>query len=328
MPGGKYLNEVERTNIDLLRNLGMSNRQIASQINRSLNVVNNYFKKGANYGVKMATKGNSKLSNRQKNRIIQLASTGNFTSAQINSELGLPITKQRTSQIIKATGHFKFTKIPALKREHEVARLEWAKKHMNWTTKWSTVVFSDEKKFNLDGPDGFQFYWHDLRKESQFKFSRNFGGGSVMFWAGFSASGKTHLAKIGTRMDSKKYTDMLDDILIPFAEENMPEDFVFQQDNAAIHVSRHSLNWFTDKNITLLDHPARSPDLNPMENLWGIMARQVYEGGRQYNTTNELEVACRNAWRSIRISVLESLVKSMPNRVFQVILNKGKQIKN
>ena len=48
-------------------------------------------------------------------------------------------------------------------------------------------MFSDEKKFDLDGPDG---YWYDLRKEKQLFSKTLFGGGSVMVWGNFSASGK------------------------------------------------------------------------------------------------------------------------------------------
>ncbi|KAI8120489.1 Transposable element Tc3 transposase [Lucilia cuprina] len=65
---------------------------------------------------------------------------------------------------------------------------------MDFGDKWEKVLFSDEKKFNLDGPDGFQYYWHDLQKDKEVRMSRNFGGGSLMIWGGFSIKGKLPLA--------------------------------------------------------------------------------------------------------------------------------------
>ena len=37
-------------------------------------------------------------------------------------------------------------------------------KYINWTTEWTKVVFANEKKVNFDGPNGLNYYWHDLKK--------------------------------------------------------------------------------------------------------------------------------------------------------------------
>ena len=69
------------------------------------------------------------------------------------------------------------------------------------------------------------------------------------------------------------------------------DEWFIHQDNAAVHTARQTMAFFR--------HPACSPDLNPIENLWGWMARYDYRKGKQFVKVNELRDAIIRSWSSI-----------------------------
>ena len=69
--------------------------------------------------------------------------------------------------------------------------------------------------------------------------------------------------------------------------------------------------------------PARSPDLNPIENIWGIMARDVYRSGRQFHTVEALVDAIYVSWEKLNRDIAVKLRDTMPKRCISVIERGG-----
>ena len=134
------------------------------------------------------------------------------------------------------------------------------------------------------------------------------------------------LAFVSSKMNSKDYVRVLDDNVQPFFEARRGQQLVYQHDNALIHASAETKRFLRDKNINVFDWPACSPDLNPMENIWGHIVRQIYVGNRQYASVNELKVAISEAWRELTLARLQNHVESMPDRIYEVIRSGGRAI--
>ena len=72
-----------------------------------------------------------------------------------------------------------------------------------------------------------------------------------------------------------------------------------------------------------LDFPPYSPDLNPIENLWAVLARAVEQ--RPPDTMEELQDRVAEEWDKVDKdkALLRSLVHSMPQRCAAVIEAQG-----
>ncbi|KAI5148067.1 hypothetical protein ENBRE01_0081 [Enteropsectra breve] len=141
---------------------------------------------------------------------------------------------------------------------------------MDLGERWKYTIFSDEKKFNLDGPDGYAYYWHAVGSSSPVLAHRAFGGGSIMVWACFDFFGKSELAFLEGGIDGIKYQSVLNNHLLPFLALRDNGLSLFQQDNARPHIAKSNMTWLEANGIECMEWPAYFPDLNPIENLWGI----------------------------------------------------------
>lgn len=160
-------------------------------------------------------------------------------------------------------------------------------------------------------------------------YSRNFSGGNCMVWGAIHSTGTVALAFISNRMNSLDYQNILQNHLLPFLHRRQVR-FVFQQDGASIHVSKcknGTIPWLKNNNVELLEGwPARSPDLNIIENLWGILTHRIYSQGKQYNSVDELKATILQAWNEISLDTIRNLYRSLPNRMLDTIEKQGKHI--
>ena len=133
---------------------------------------------------------------------------------------------------------------------------------------WQNVLWTDESKFNWFGSDGKQYVRRSRNQELSPRYTLKtvkHGGGNVIVWGSFSWCGVGPLHRIQGTMDQHMYKEILENVMLPYAEENLPLVWKFQQDNDPKHTAKIVKMWFNAKKINVLEWPAQSADLNPIE---------------------------------------------------------------
>ncbi|KAK3518427.1 hypothetical protein QTP70_000588 [Hemibagrus guttatus] len=215
--------------------------------------------------------------------------------------------------------------LPLLNHRQRQRRLTWAKEKKNWTVaQWSKVLFSDESKFCISfGNQGLRVWRKggEAHSPSCLKSSVKFPQ-SVMIWGPMSSAGVGPLCFLKTKVTAPVYQEILEHFMLPSADQLFEDaDFIFQQDLAPAHTAKSTKSWLNDHGVGVLDWPANSPDLNPIENLWGIVKRKMRN--KRPKHADELKATVKETWASIPPQQCHKLITSKPRPIEAVIKAKG-----
>ena len=164
---------------------------------------------------------------------------------------------------------------------NKMSRLKFAIEHIIWTEEqWDCIHFSEESKFNLFSCDRRRFVRCSPKRQYSpqcTKSSIKFGGGSVMVLGIISAVGTGHLVKLHSKINSTVYKEILKKHVVPNLRTAINQPAVFMQDNAPCHIAKSVKTFLSEKDVTVMEWPAQSPDMNPIENVWKLLNERAKE---------------------------------------------------
>ncbi|GFX74282.1 transposable element Tcb2 transposase [Trichonephila clavipes] len=202
-----------------------------------------------------------------------------------------------------------------LTRQHRTARLQWCREHHNRNEQdWASVLFLDEGRFSLSSDCRRQLMWRAsgtaYRPENIQEKDRH-PTCSIMVWTGIMINGRTHLhVVVNGTITGQRY---IDEVLLPHVRlfrGAVVDKFVFMNDNATCHRTLAVQDCLDSEGIQRIVWPARSPDLNPIENVWDALGKQV--AGRNYPSTNKntLIRALTEEWDKLPQQLLDNVVQN------------------
>ncbi len=137
-------------------------------------------------------------------------------------------------------------------------------------------------------------------------------------WGCMSAAGVGELHFIDGIMNSQMYCSILKEKMLPSLRA-LGHRALFQHDNDPKYTSKATVGFLKKNRVKVIQWSSMSPDLNPIEHLWGILKRQIEH--HSPSSIQSLKEVILEEWKKIDLAKCRQLVHSMSRRLGAVIKN-------
>lgn len=333
------MNQLEKARLIALFEDGVSLRRIAEQFGKPRSTIQSLRTKWENTGSleRRAGSGRKKISNEnQDNDLIDFLRNNPFqTAVEAHNQTNFPGTVRTARNRIKKNSELR-NKVAAKKpfltdinKEQRMGfALEYLPQGMNF---WEKVVFTDEKTFQSYYNGQLRVYRPpNTRYEERYtQHVKTSGRFSVNVWGYMTSRGLGICHRIRGRFNTQAYIHILQNVMLPSVNNIFQqENFIYQHDNCPVHTARRVSDWIRENNISLLPWPSRSPDINPIENVWGYIVKEINKNNDFHlQNSDDLWNKIEETWNTYNLHHAQMLVASMPRRLNLLVEKNGAALK-
>ncbi|GBM41217.1 Transposable element Tc3 transposase [Araneus ventricosus] len=184
-------------------------------------------------------------------------------------------------------------------------------------------MFSDESRFSLQSDSRRTFIWRapGTRYHQENTIERHrYGGAGWLVWGGIILGSRTDLHVQSVTMTGHIYRDVILEQHVRLFRGDMGAEFLFMDDNTRPHRANIVDECLQSEDITRMDWPAYSPDLNPIEHVWDMLGRRIAARQPPPTCLPELRRALLDEWCNIPQDQIDNLILSMPRRYERKLL--------
>lgn len=234
---------------------------------------------------------------------------------RLNQKFGTSVS---VSSVCRARQALKFVYRPPkicqdLTEDQIALRLEFCRWVLSNREELRNLIFSDESRFERT-PDNT---WRRIRRgtynDTCFYKKSKFPPGT-MVWGAIGVGFRTDLIECSHGVNSGEYISIIEKsgMVQELNRKYGRGNWIFMQDGAPAHNAKETLDYLSSQKVKVMPGwPPNSPDLNPIEMLWGVLKKQLRKRAIE---SNNWFLLLKESWQLIGEEVIDSLVRSFFDR--------------